>query len=90
MGASACKSAVNKLFQVRNAAAVTLGYLTFNKTAARILFSTCRNMPGLYSKLIDNIGVDPHISPAFVNDFTQAKLIGLPCQWSVSFISARR
>lgn len=68
-----------------NAAAVTLGYLTFNKTAARMLFSTCRNMPGLYNKLIENIGVDPRISQEFVKDFKRAKIVGLPSQWLVIY-----
>lgn len=67
--------------QVRNAAAVSLGYLTFNKTAARTLFSTCRNTPGLFNKLIENIGVDPRISQQFVKEFERAKMIGLPSQW---------
>ncbi|KAK7484931.1 hypothetical protein BaRGS_00023851, partial [Batillaria attramentaria] len=66
--------------QVRNAAAVSLGYLTFNKTAARILFSTCRNTPGLFNKLTDNLGGDARISEQFVNDFQRAKLVGLPSQ----------
>ncbi|RUS87780.1 hypothetical protein EGW08_004445 [Elysia chlorotica] len=65
---------------VRNGAAVTLGYLTFNKTAYRLLFSQCRNNPGLFEKLMDNIGVDPRISQEFKDDFKRAKLIGLPCQ----------
>ncbi|XP_070211365.1 ankyrin and armadillo repeat-containing protein-like isoform X4 [Littorina saxatilis] len=66
--------------QVRNAAAVSLGYLTFNKTAARILFSACRNTPGLFKKLTDNIGVDPRISQQFVKEFERAKMVGLPSQ----------
>jgi hypothetical protein len=68
---------------VRNAAAVSLGYLTFNKTASRILFSLCRNTPGLYRSLFDNIGVDPRISQQFVKEFERAKMIGLPSQWYV-------
>ncbi|KAL8620460.1 hypothetical protein ACOMHN_048393 [Nucella lapillus] len=66
--------------QVRNAAAVSLGYLTFNKTAARTLLSICRNTPGLFSKVTDNIGVDPRISQQFVQEFQRAKMIGLPSQ----------
>ncbi|GFR60921.1 ankyrin and armadillo repeat-containing protein [Elysia marginata] len=65
---------------VRNGAAVTLGYLTFNKTAYRLLFSQCRNTPGLFEKLMANIGVDPRINQEFKDDFKRAKLIGLPCQ----------
>lgn len=66
--------------QVRNAVAVTLGYLTYNRTAARILFSACRNMPGLYKKLMENIGKNAKISEEFVGDFRRAKHIGLPSQ----------
>lgn len=66
--------------QVRNASAVSLGYLTHNKTASRTLLSTCRNTPGLFKKLVDNIGVNPRISEQFVKEFERAKMIGLPSQ----------
>lgn len=72
--------------QVRGACAVALGYLTFNRTAARILFSACRNTPGLYKKLEENIGKNAKISQEFVQDFKRAKIVGLPSQWFV-FIS---
>ncbi|XP_061167170.1 ankyrin and armadillo repeat-containing protein-like [Saccostrea echinata] len=66
--------------QVRSACAVALGYLTFNRTAARILFSACRNTPGLYKKLEENIGKNAKISQEFVQDFKRAKIVGLPSQ----------
>nr|XP_022304476.1 ankyrin and armadillo repeat-containing protein-like isoform X3 [Crassostrea virginica] len=66
--------------QVRGACAVALGYLTFNRTAARILFSACRNTPGLYKKLEENIGKNAKISQEFVQDFKRAKIVGLPSQ----------
>ncbi|XP_052246071.1 ankyrin and armadillo repeat-containing protein-like isoform X2 [Dreissena polymorpha] len=66
--------------QVRAAVAVALGYLTFNKTAARLLLGACRNTPGLYKKLIDNIGEDAKISPDFKSDFNRALHVGLPSQ----------
>lgn len=69
--------------QVRSACAVALGYLTFNRTAARILFSACRNTPGLYKKLDENIGKNAKISQEFVQDFKRAKIVGLPSQWFV-------
>lgn len=72
--------------QVRGACAVALGYLTFNRTAARILFSACRNTPGLYKKLEENIGKNAKISQEFVQDFKRAKIVDLPSQWFV-FIS---
>ena len=67
--------------QVRSAVAVALGYLTFNRTAARLLFGACRNTPGLYKKLMDNIGNSPKISHEFMEDFKRAKIVGLPSQW---------
>jgi len=71
--------------QVRSAVAVALGYLTFNRTAARLLFGVCRNTPGLYTKLSDNIGNSAKISNEFVQDFERAKLVGLPSQWFVYY-----
>lgn len=65
---------------VRTSCAVALGYLSFNKTAARQLFSCCRNTPGLYDKLIDNIDADARMSDEFRQDFERAKKIGLPSQ----------
>ncbi|ESP02231.1 hypothetical protein LOTGIDRAFT_224972 [Lottia gigantea] len=67
--------------QVRNSVAVALGYMTFNKTASRLLFSACRNTPGLYRLLMENIGPDARISDDFVADFKRAKHVGLPSQW---------
>ena len=72
--------------QVRAAVAVALGYLTFNKTAARLLLGACRNTPGLYKKLIDNIGEDAKISPDFKSDFNRALHVGLPSQWYVLLV----
>ncbi|KAF6031041.1 ANKAR [Bugula neritina] len=65
---------------VRTSCAVALGYLSFNKTAARKLFSCCRDKPGLYDKLIENIDTDAKISSEFKQDFERAKKIGLPSQ----------
>lgn len=65
---------------VRTSCAVALGYLTFNKTAARILLSSCRNNPGLHDKLVQNIDADAKISDEFIQDFERAKKIGLPSQ----------
>ncbi|XP_067649055.1 ankyrin and armadillo repeat-containing protein-like [Haliotis asinina] len=65
---------------VRNAVAVALGYLTYNKTAARDLLSKCRRDGLLYKQLMANIGNDPRISQEFVDDFRRAKIVGLPSQ----------
>ena len=67
------------LFQLRFACAVCLGYLTFNRTAARKLLVACRNTPGLYEKIMENIGPKPRISKEFTDEFKRALTIGLPC-----------
>ncbi|CAG5120159.1 unnamed protein product, partial [Candidula unifasciata] len=66
---------------VRSSAAITLGYLTFNRTAFRLLFSICRNTPDLYHKIMNNIGGEPRINPIFIADFKRAMIVGLPCQF---------
>uniref|UniRef100_A0A2C9KYG2 Uncharacterized protein n=1 Tax=Biomphalaria glabrata TaxID=6526 RepID=A0A2C9KYG2_BIOGL len=75
---------VNKLDSpndiVRSGAAVALGYLTFNKTAYRLLFSLCRNVPNLFEKIMKNIGEEPKICQDFIEDFKRATSIGLPSQ----------
>jgi len=71
-------TSTNKL--VRTACAVALAYLTFNKTAARLLLSACRNSLGLYARIIDNVDKDAKMSDEFVRDFEHAKMVGLPSQ----------
>ncbi|BFY97941.1 hypothetical protein BsWGS_00981 [Bradybaena similaris] len=66
---------------VRSTAAVALGYLTFNKTAYRLLFSRCRNMPGLFERVLNNIGEHPHINEDFITDFKKAVAVGMPCHF---------
>uniref|UniRef100_A0A0L8GFV9 Uncharacterized protein n=2 Tax=Octopus bimaculoides TaxID=37653 RepID=A0A0L8GFV9_OCTBM len=66
--------------QLSSAVAVTLGYLTFNPTASRNLFTACRNMPGLYKTLIKNLKGDAKINSKFIDDFKMARDIGLPSQ----------
>ena len=65
--------------QVRFACAVALGYLTYNRTATRRLLVACRNTPGLFDRLMDNIGKNPKISPEFTDEFKRQRIIGLPC-----------
>ena len=65
--------------QVRFAAAVCLGYMTHNKTAARSLLVLCRNTPGLFEVFMENIGKNPKISQTFVEDVRCAKTVGFPC-----------
>jgi len=64
---------------VRHACAVTLGYLTYNKTAARLMFTACRNTPRLYDQIITCIGPGAKLNPDFVTEFQCARKVGLPC-----------
>ena len=65
--------------QVRFHSAVALGYLSFNRTAARQMLTACRNTPGLYDRLLKNIGKHPKICKDFTEEFERAKIVGLPC-----------
>lgn len=71
-------TSANKL--VRTACAVALAYLTFNKTAARLLLSACRNSLGLYERITENVDKDAKMSEEFTRDFEHAKMVGLPSQ----------
>ncbi|XP_043929642.1 ankyrin and armadillo repeat-containing protein-like [Protopterus annectens] len=66
--------------QVRTAAAVALGYLTFNRTAHRHLLVQCRNTPGLYDLLTENLSKDAKICKDFTDEFKRQKIVGLPSQ----------
>lgn len=65
--------------QVRSACAVTLGYLTFNRTAARKLLVAVRNTPGLYQLMMANMGKQPKICKDFTDEVKTQTIIGLPC-----------
>ncbi|CAH1788258.1 unnamed protein product [Owenia fusiformis] len=65
--------------QVRAGCAIALGYLSYNKTAARMLMVYCRNTPGMYERLMDNVTKDAKIAPEFIDDFKRQQIIGLPC-----------
>jgi hypothetical protein len=41
------------------------------------------NTPGLYKKMMENIGKNSKISSDFLQDFRRAKIVGLPSQWYV-------
>lgn len=64
--------------QVRGSAAVALGYLSFNSTAARLLLSACRNTPGLYDSLQSNLG-NGKLCMTFVDEWKRNLIVGLPC-----------
>ena len=69
----------NHAESVRHACAVTLGYLTYNRTAARQLLAACRNTPGLYDRLVLNMGPGARINPEFSSEFERQRIVGLPC-----------
>ena len=65
--------------QIRFACAVALGYLTFNRTAARKMLVAVRNTPGLYESMMNNMGKNPKISKKFTEEFETQRTIGIPC-----------
>ena len=64
--------------QIRFASAVTLGYLTYNRTASRLLLHNCRNVPTLFDTLMSILKTDSKISPQFVESYQTALELGLP------------
>ena len=64
--------------QVRYASAVTLGYLTFNRTASRLLLHNCRNVPHLFDTLKSILRAENKISEQFVESYYTALELGLP------------
>jgi hypothetical protein len=56
----------NKVFhsnaEIRFSCAVALGYLTFNRTASRLLLHNCRNNTILFKTLIENMRTDSKIN----------------------------
>ncbi|XP_058888158.1 ankyrin and armadillo repeat-containing protein [Acipenser ruthenus] len=75
-----CAHLYSKSEEVRVATAVALGYLTFNRPAHRLLLVQCRNRPGLYNLLTQNLSNDAKISKIFTAEFKRQKLVGLPSQ----------
>ncbi|KAM9305578.1 ankyrin and armadillo repeat-containing protein [Gastrophryne carolinensis] len=67
--------------EVRTACANCLGCLTFNRTAYRHILMECRNQPGLYELLINNLSEDAKISKDFTEEFDVQKKVGLPSVW---------
>lgn len=64
--------------QIRFASAVTLGYLSFNRTASRILLHNCRNVPHLFKTLTSLLRPEAKISKQFIESFQTALELGLP------------
>lgn len=64
--------------EVRASSAVALGYLTFNRTATRLLLIATRNTPGLFQQLMENLDKDGKISKDFTEEFRRQEIVGLP------------
>lgn len=64
--------------QIRFASAITLGYLSFNRTASRLMLHNCRNFPHLYKTLMSIIPFNAKISKQFVQSFETSLTLGLP------------
>lgn len=64
--------------QIKFASAVTLGYLTFNRTASRLLLHNCRNVPKLYNDMMSILKPGNKISRQFVESYETALELGLP------------
>lgn len=73
-----CDLLYSKNDQVRFACAVTLGYLTFNRTASRLLLHNCRNVPKLFDTLMSLIKDESKISDQFIESYNTAFQLGLP------------
>ncbi|XP_077978159.1 ankyrin and armadillo repeat-containing protein-like [Glandiceps talaboti] len=63
---------------VQSAAAVALGYLSFNRTAGRLMLQACRAQPQLYELLVSSLEKDAKICRDFTEEFRRQKIIGLP------------
>jgi hypothetical protein len=72
----------NKVFhsnaEIRFSCAVALGYLTFNRTASRLLLHNCRNNTILFKTLIENMRTDSKINEEFLISYKTALKLGLP------------
>jgi hypothetical protein len=64
--------------QIRLASAVTLGYLTYNRTASRYLLHNCRNVVHLFDQLKSNLIPGSRISDQFIESYQTAIQLGLP------------
>ena len=66
--------------QVIQAASVVLGYLSFNSMAFRILKTTFRDNPQLFTIFYKHLQTGV-VSPKFLESWRDAKEIGLPALW---------
>lgn len=73
-----CEKLYSKNDEIRFASAVTLCYLTFNRTASRYLLHNCRNVPHLFDKLMSIIRPETKISQQFIESYQTALQLGLP------------
>ena len=74
--------------EVRSSAAVALGYLSFDRTASRLMLQACRNTPGLLESLVDNLG-NGKVSMEFMDEWRQTKMVGLPsARYAITYHAA--
>ena len=64
--------------QIKFTSAVTLGYLTFNRTASRLLLHNCRNVTHLFDTLMSIVRPETKISQQFIESYQTALKLGLP------------
>ena len=64
--------------QIKFVSAVTLGFLTFNRTASRLLLHNCRNVTHLFDTLMSIIRPETKISQQFIESYQTALQLGLP------------
>lgn len=64
--------------QIKFASAVTLGYLSYNRTASRLLLHNCRNVTHLFNTLMSILRPETKISRQFVESYETELKLGLP------------
>jgi hypothetical protein len=64
--------------QIRTASAIALGYLTYNRTASRLLLHNCRNVTHLFGVLTSTLKPEHKISKQFLESYETAMQQGLP------------
>lgn len=64
--------------QIKFVSAVTLGFLTFNRTASRLLLHNCRNVTHLFDTLMSIMRPETKISQQFIESYQTALQLGLP------------
>jgi hypothetical protein len=64
--------------QIRQVSAIALGYLTYNRTASRLLLHNCRNVTHLFGVLTSTLKPENKIAKQFIESYQTAMQQGLP------------